>query len=296
MSAPRMYSICFYSTTTTTTTTTTITTTTSISFLSTFSCPTSYPHRFSGPSGGHRTPAARTHAHSPLYAGCLQPGYSPERTSPLSNHWLHPSLTFIQNYLPNASTPRRHRLGALSARPTTVTFASNNAIPPRAASQVGLRREYTFQGYRAVSSGPSSGTDTARTSPSRPQSTVYRAKLASHPPAFGPNPVRTTNSGHVFGKGRSMSPSKPSLDRPAGTGWATGIVRTERERVRVGSFANVPYEVRFSSPFHFSLLTHQSSTIAGHPTSYPRPHQTHPRSPSRHRRLLTPCTPYAYVQ
>jgi hypothetical protein len=171
-------------------------------------------------------------------------------TGPIPGRPLGPALS--QNYLPNASTSRRYRLSALSGRPATATFASNNAIPPRAASQVGLGREYSFQGYRAVSNGPPSNTDTDRTSPSRQQSTVTRPKQLSRAPSFGPNPVRTPKSGHVFGKGRSTSPTKPTLDRPAGTGWASGIVRTERERTRLGSFANIPYEVRVSAPFHFS--------------------------------------------
>ena len=165
---------------------------------------------------------------------------------------LGPALA--QNYLTNSNTHRRQRLGASSndRRPATATFASNNAIPPRAASQVGLGREYSFQGYRAVSNGLSSGTDTDRTSPSRQQSTITRARIASRAPSFGPNPVRTPKSGHVLGKSRSASPMKPTLDRPAGTGWASGIVRTERARTRVGSFVNIPYEVRYQSPF--SLL------------------------------------------
>lgn len=165
---------------------------------------------------------------------------------------LGPAAT--QNYLPNASTPRRHRLGALSNRPATATFASNNAIPPRAASQVGLGQDYSFQAYRALSSGPPSRTDTDRTSPTRQQTTVTatRPKQPSRAPSFGPIPVRTPKSGHVFGKGRSTSPTRPTLDRPAGTGWATGIVRTERERTRLGSFASIPYEVRVLTPLYFS--------------------------------------------
>ena len=168
---------------------------------------------------------------------------------------LGPTLT--QNYLPNTSAPRRHRLGALSGRPATATFASNNAIPPRAASQVGLGREYSFQGYRAISVDPPSKADTDRISPSRPQPTATGPRQLSRAPSFGPIPVRTPKSGHVFGKGRSTSPTKPTLDRPAGTGWASGIVRTDRERMRLGSFAHIPYEVRVSSPFEFFLLTDQ---------------------------------------
>ena len=162
-----------------------------------------------------------------------------------------------QNYLPNTTTPRRHRLGAISGRPATATFASNNAIPPRATSQVGLGREYSFQGYRAVSSGPTSKTDTDRTSPSRQQSIVTRSRQLSRAPSYGPIPSRTPKSGHLFGKARSTSPTKPNLDRPPGTGWASGIVRTDGERIRLGSFAHIPYEVRVSSPFHFPLLTDQ---------------------------------------
>lgn len=176
-------------------------------------------------------------------------------TGRLPGHPLGPTVT--QNYLPNTSALRRHRLDALSGRPATATFASNNAIPPRAASQVGLGREYSFQGYRAISIDLSSQTDTDRTSPSRQQSTVTKPKQLSRAPSFGPIPVRTPKSGHVFGKGRSTSPTKPTLDRPAGTGWASGIVRTDRERMRLGSFAHIPYEVRVSSRFEFSLFTDQ---------------------------------------
>ena len=194
---------------------------------------------------------------------------SVHRSSPAIGHApLGPTLA--QNYLANPSTHRRQRLGAPSSerRPATATFASNNAIPPRAASQVGLSREYSFQGYRAVSSGPSSGTDTDRTSPSRQPSTITRAKIAPRAPSFGPNPVRTPKCGHVFGKSRSTSPIKPTLDRPAGTGWASGIVRTERERIRVGSFVNIPYEVRFSFPFSL-LFAHQSFINNSRPTDLP---------------------------
>jgi len=186
---------------------------------------------------------------------------SVRRSSPVTDHVpgrpLGPAIA--QNYLTNPSTHRRQRLGAPPSerRPATATFASNNAVAPRAASQLGLGREYSFQGYRAVSSGPSSGTDTDRTSPSRQHPIIARAKIPSRAPSFGPNPVRTLKSGHVFGKDRSTSPTKPTLDRPAGTGWASDIVRTERERIRVGSFVNIPYEVRFSPPFSF-LFAYQS--------------------------------------
>jgi hypothetical protein len=64
-----------------------------------------------------------------------------------------------------------------------------------------------------------------------PQSCPYSKKRA---------PVR---------QGRSASPIKPTLDRPAGTGWASSIARTERERIQVGSFVNILYDMRFSSPF-----------------------------------------------
>src|SRR5258706_1203966 len=175
------------------------------------------------------------------------------RSSPVTGYLpgrpLGPAVT--QNYLPNTSTPRRHRLGALSGRPATATFASNNAIPPRATSQVGLGREYSFQGYRAVSSGPSSNTDTNRTSPSRQQSTVTRPRQLSRAPSYGPIPARNPTSEHLFGRARSTSPTKPTLDRPPGTGWASGMVRTDGERMRLGSFAHIPYEVRGSSSFHF---------------------------------------------
>ena len=217
-----------------------------------------------------RTQAAPTHV-----APQPQPQPQPQgvrRSSPVTSRVpgrpLAPALT--QNYLTDPSTSRQRRLGALSAdrRPATATFASNNAIPPRAASQVGLGREYAFQGYRTVSSDPSLGGDTDRTSPERQQNAPTRARLASCTPSFGPNPVRTPRSGHVFGKGRSTSPIKPSLDRPAGTGWASGIVRTERERTRVGSFANIPYEVRFPSP-RFAFVTDQSVVNDCRPTDLP---------------------------
>jgi len=233
-----------------------------------------------------RTQAAPSHAAS----------QGVRRSSPVTGrvlgHPLGPALT--QNYLSNLGTPRRQRLGALPGerRPATATFASNNAVPPRAASQVGLGREYSFQGYRAVSSGQSSGTDTDRTSPSRQQ--VTRAKIASRAPSFGPIPARTPKSGHVFGKGRSTSPVKPTLDRPAGTGWASGIVRTERERIRVGSFANIPYEVRLSSLF-VSLLINLLIIFLDQPTSHPRLHQIRPRPPRRHRHPATRCTQDAHV-
>jgi hypothetical protein len=184
---------------------------------------------------------------------------SVRRSSPVTDRVFGRSTVTQNYYLTSAHVPRRQRLCALSGerRPATATFASNNAIPSRAASQVGLGREYSFQGHRAISSGPSSGGNTDRTSPVRQQTAVTRAKLVSRAPSFGPNPVRTPKSGHVFGKGRSNSPIKPTLDRPAGTGWASGLVRTERERTRVGSWANIPYEVRSRPSFHSYLQTNQ---------------------------------------
>jgi hypothetical protein len=132
-------------------------------------------------------------------------------------------------------------------------------------------------------------------SPSRQQSTITRPSWHLTRPSFGPNPVRTPKSGHVFGKGRSTSPTKPTLDRPAGTGWASGIVRTERERLRVGSFANIPYEVRFSSPltFLYSLIDFVNDCRLPDLPSATTPNS--PSTPSRHRRPPTRCTPDAHV-